>query len=315
MNYSKLLSEYIEKSNLSLGEIAKRIHEEKGIKIDRSYISMLKNNKTKNPASEEVNRAIAEVTGGDPDRLIWAAWIEKSEPGVREALMLINDNVITKAMKLTQKFPGYFYLTEEEQEKIEEDPDVRSFWDSLGDSIISNISSVSSHVVKPNQTLKEELRMKAEKLAGKKELVSGYLDIQESIKPFDPNSMQRIPILGSIQAGTPIEMIEDNEGYTLVDPNILNGKEGFALKVKGDSMIGDRIHDGDIVIVAKQEEIHSHEIAVVAVNGDHATLKRVKLHGDMCMLVPSNPTMEPQLIPAKDVHILGKVVEVKFQPK
>ena len=127
--------------------------------------------------------------------------------------------------------------------------------------------------------------------------------------------MLRIPVLGAVQAGTPIEMIVDNEGYTLVDPCLLRGSEGFALRVKGDSMVGDRIYDGDIVVVAKQNEVQPHEIAVVAVDGEYATLKRVKHHGETCLLLPSNPSMEPLIVPAKDVHILGKVVEVKFQPK
>lgn len=127
--------------------------------------------------------------------------------------------------------------------------------------------------------------------------------------------MVRLPIIGSIRAGEPIERLEYNEGYTLVDPDVLRGREGFALRVKGDSMSGDRIMDGDIVIVVKQPEVQPHEIAVVAVNGEEATLKRVKIQGDMCMLVPSNPEYEPMLYPAKDVHIIGKVVEVKFWPK
>lgn len=276
---------------------------------------MLKNNKTKNPASEEINRAIAEVTGGDPDRLVWSSWIEKSDPGVREALMLIDDNVITKAMKLTNKYPGYFYLSEEQQEKIADDQDVKEFWNSLGHSISNNITEVSSTTVKANPTFKEEIRKKAEKLSSHNDLVTQYNKIRESIEPYNPISMLRIPVLGAVQAGTPIEMIVDNEGYTLVDPCLLRGSEGFALRVKGDSMVGDRIYDGDIVVVAKQNEVQPHEIAVVAVDGEYATLKRVKHHGETCLLLPSNPSMEPLIVPAKDVHILGKVVEVKFQPK
>ena len=135
---------------------------------------------------------------------------------------------------------------------------------------------------------------------------------EEEIAPYSTDSMKRLPVLGCIAAGQPIYRIEHLEGYTLVDPDTLKGKEGYALRVRGDSMIGDRIHDGDIVIVAEQEEVQPHEIAVVAVNGERATLKRVERHGDMCLLVPSNPTMEPQLVPGRDVHILGKVVEVKF---
>lgn len=151
------------------------------------------------------------------------------------------------------------------------------------------------------------------------EFIQEMLELKKShdssIKTYDPSIMSRLPVLGTIRAGEPIDRIESNEGYTLVDPDLLRGREGFALRVQGDSMSGDRILEGDIVIVLKQEEVQAHEIAVVAVNGDEATLKRVKLHGNMVMLSPSNPAYEPQLLPAKDIHIIGKVVEVKFWPK
>jgi repressor LexA len=193
-----------------------------------------------------------------------------------------------------KKYPGYFNLTDEEQEKLESNPDVVDFWESLASSMEK----------------KEKQKVNNENLSNDESN-----SIAEGQVLYAIDSMMKIPVLGYIQAGQPIEMIENNEGYTLVDPHILHGMPGFALKVKGDSMIGDRIYDGDIVVVAKQEEVHPHEIAVVAVNGDYATLKRVKRHGNICMLIPSNPTMEPQLVPAEDVHIIGKVVEVKFWPK
>jgi SOS regulatory protein LexA len=286
VNYSGLIDLYINQSGMSLAEIAEGMKNEKGVKVDRTYLSKLRNS-PKYAASEEINQAFAEVTGGDPLPLVWAGLVYGSHPSVRDILMLIEDDVIIKAMNLMKKYPGYFNLTDEEQQKLEGEPDVKDFWESLGKSM----EREKSRSVERRDTLKD------------------------STTPYIVDTMIQVPVLGCIQAGQPIEMIVNSGEYTLVDPNLLRGKEGFALRVNGDSMIGDRIHDGDIVIVTKQEEVHPHEIAVVAVNGDHATLKRVKLHGNMCMLIPSNPTMEPQLIPAKDVHIIGKVVEVKFWPK
>jgi SOS regulatory protein LexA len=291
VDYSQLVDSYIKQSGLSLAEITKRMKDEKGVKVDRTYISKLRKN-PKYAATDDINRALAEVTGGDPNRLVWAGLIYGSEPLVRQALMLIDDEVITRAMMILDFIPGYFNMSEDEQMKYEDYDAVRKFWGALSESMVNKERSLN------RATIKDKVKNK--------------MLIREETVNYDPSSMVHIPVLGSIQAGAPIEMIENNEGYTLVDPNILGGKQGFALRVKGDSMIGDRIQDGDIVIVAKQEEVQPNEIAVVAVNGDHATLKRVKRHGDMCMLVPSNPSMEPQLVPAKDVHILGKVVEVKF---
>ncbi|MEM5014073.1 LexA family transcriptional regulator [Niallia taxi] len=304
MEYSKLIDEYIKKSGMSLAEIAEKMKNEKGVKVDRTYISKLRKD-PKYAASKEINHALAEVTGGDPHKLVWAGLVFGSHPSVREVLMLIDDEIIIKAINLMEKYPGYFNMSEEEQEKYNENHDVVQFWNDLAKSM--------------GKARKEHLRTQIERAYEEHGIKDDQEDddqpyVNESVSEYNPNSMISIPVLGCVQAGIPIEMIENPEGYTLVDPYILNGKDGFALRVQGDSMIGDRIHDGDLVIVSKQEEVQPHEIAVVAVNGDHATLKRVRLHGNMAMLIPSNPAMEPQLVPAEDIHILGKVVEVKFRP-
>ncbi|MEK5171791.1 LexA family transcriptional regulator [Heyndrickxia sp. FSL W8-0496] len=120
---------------------------------------------------------------------------------------------------------------------------------------------------------------------------------------------QRIPVLGYVAAGIPIERSEHIEGYELVEQEIIRGREVFGLRVKGESMIGDGIYDGDTVIVVKQVDIAPSDIAVVAVNGHEATLKRVKCENGMCMLIPSNPNMQPILVPAKDVYVIGKVIQ------
>ena len=94
-----------------------------------------------------------------------------------------------------------------------------------------------------------------------------------------------------------------------VEDSIIRGRSLFGLFVKGDSMIGDGIYDGDTVVVSQQNEVSPSDIAVVAVNGYEATLKRVRCEGEICMLIPSNSLMQPTLVPAKDVHILGKVIQ------
>lgn len=82
LKYHDLLSFYIENSGLSLGEISLRLKNKK-IEISKSYISKLKNG-SKPPASEELNRALAEITGGDPEQLIIAGYLEKAPAGVKE---------------------------------------------------------------------------------------------------------------------------------------------------------------------------------------------------------------------------------------
>ncbi|MGE6376570.1 helix-turn-helix domain-containing protein [Peribacillus muralis] len=154
----------------------------------------------------------------------------------------------------------------------------------------------------------------------KKALDSSYTDIydvenklieitnNQNIKHIY-NSKIEIPILGSISAGQPMDRIEYIEGYELVESETLRGRTAYCLNVKGDSMIGDGIYSGDVVVVVQQPEVTSSDIAVVSVNGEEATLKRVKCEGEMCILIPSNPSMQPQLVPAKNIQILGKVIQ------
>lgn len=139
-------------------------------------------------------------------------------------------------------------------------------------------------------------------------LINGSLN---QLTPFsiDDPDLVRIPILGSIRAGRPMDRIEYIEGYELAERDAIRGRKAFILSVRGDSMIGDHIFDGDRVVVVVQEEVSPSDIAVVAVNGDDATLKRVKFFDGKCLLIPSNTAMKIMEYPASDVHVIGKVIE------
>ncbi|OMF17192.1 hypothetical protein BK131_04290 [Paenibacillus amylolyticus] len=309
MNYAKLVDEYIKKSGLSLAAIAEKLHQEKGIKIDRSYISKLRNN-PKYPATDEINRALAEVTGGDPEKLVMAAYIERAPNEVKTSLkkVAVYENflkyiLVNKPLKIEVDDED---MSEEERREAVDYVNSPEFLATLDDEELDNFLNdiVDDMYYNDKDTYNN--------LIGS--LENNDQTIQESISSYRVNSMLKIPVLGQIAAGQPLDRIEYNEGYTLVDPSLLKGKEGFALKVKGDSMTGDRIHEGDLVIVSVQNEVHPHEIAVVSVNGEKATLKRVKRQNDVVMLLPSNPSYEAQLVPADQVEIIGKVVEVKFWP-
>lgn len=90
MDYAQLLSKYITESGLSLSDIAKAVTEKKGVKIDKSYISKIKN-KHVNPPSDEITLALAEITGGDPKRLIMASYIEKAPEEIKNLLKNAED--------------------------------------------------------------------------------------------------------------------------------------------------------------------------------------------------------------------------------
>lgn len=123
-----------------------------------------------------------------------------------------------------------------------------------------------------------------------------------------------IPIYGEIAAGRPALAEQNIIGYEKVPAGELNGGKYFYLIVKGDSMIGSRIYPGDKVLVREQPDVENGQIAVVIVNGDEATLKRVKYIEEAIILLPDNPVYEPQIYRADEVRIIGVVKKVEFDP-
>ena len=131
----------------------------------------------------------------------------------------------------------------------------------------------------------------------------------------------RIPVLGTIPAGIPLEAVEDILDWEELPPSWgSGGREYFALRVRGDSMYPEYL-DGDTVIVRKQPVCDNGDDCVVYVNGDDATLKRVKLGDDGSLTIqPLNPqyaprTFSPQEIVDLPVSIAGVVVELRRTKK
>ena len=116
----------------------------------------------------------------------------------------------------------------------------------------------------------------------------------------------QIPIVGTVAAGTPILAEECIEDYLTFDTQGLSG-EHFALKVRGESMVGAGILPNDLVVVHRQQEAHSGEI-VVALFEDEATVKTLRRRDGHTWLMPENPDYEP--IDGDGCTILGKVVAV-----
>jgi len=133
---------------------------------------------------------------------------------------------------------------------------------------------------------------------------------------YDGNvQYKKVPILGTIAAGIPILAHEDIIDYEYVSPC---EDVDYCLKVKGDSMIGIRIFDGDTVFVRKQSEVENGEIAVIQIDNENVTLKRFYKENNRIVLHSENPTMKDIIILAKDrktINILGRVVYVKFKVK
>lgn len=133
---------------------------------------------------------------------------------------------------------------------------------------------------------------------------AGLIEMDEmkkrAISLPDAQRADRIPVVGVVTAGVPILATENIEGYIPWD-----GEAGcFVLRVRGDSMIGAGILDGDKVVVRPQPDAENGQI-VVALLDDSATVKRLKKTGSDVWLMPENPSYEP--IPGNEAKILGRV--------
>jgi len=121
---------------------------------------------------------------------------------------------------------------------------------------------------------------------------------------------REIPVLGRIAAGAPLLAIEHVEGTVHVDAARFPGGQLFALKVRGDSMVGAGILDGDLVIVRPQPIAEPGEIVVALLGGEEATVKRFRPRGTEVRLESENKKYDPIVCQAHDVEIRGKVVGV-----
>ncbi|KON30906.1 hypothetical protein AC480_00025 [miscellaneous Crenarchaeota group archaeon SMTZ1-55] len=133
----------------------------------------------------------------------------------------------------------------------------------------------------------------------------------EVMGAFPFRSYRLVPLVGKVRAGSPSLALEDLEDTLTLDRSLARGDETFFLRVKGDSMIGDHIKDGDLALVQPQSMVDNGEISVVLID-DEATLKRVYREGNTLRLQPSNPTMKPITVGMGEgrVVIVGKVIGI-----
>jgi repressor LexA len=140
-----------------------------------------------------------------------------------------------------------------------------------------------------------------------------YLLGIENIEKISEKDSVRIPILGEIACGEPIFVQENFEGYIVEPKESLPPGDLYYVKAKGDSM-EPTIPNGSKVMIRKQSDVESNEIAAVLVNGDtEVTLKRVRKQNDSVILMPDNPKYNPIIVnehnPAK---IIGKAIRYTF---
>ena len=141
------------------------------------------------------------------------------------------------------------------------------------------------------------------------------LDFLTDDNPHQIKKGKKIPVLGSVPAGIPIEAVEDIIDYEEITDEMARAGDYFGLRIRGNSM-EPKISDGDVVIVRKQETVENGQIAVVMINGDDATVKKFYKTDAGIMLVGLNPsfsplTYTPEQAEQLPVRVIGRVVELR----
>lgn len=181
--------------------------------------------------------------------------------------------------------------------------------DALGYSSRSTIAKIESG---DNDISQSNIMAFANALQTTTAYLMGIEDLEG--KPIKPKAV-KIPVLGIVPAGVPIEAVQEVLDYEEITPEMARHGDFFALQIKGDSMAPE-LRDGDIVIIRQQPDISSGDIGVVMVNSEDATVKRVIKHDNGISIVPINPLYAPQYfsneeIDSLPVRIIGAVVECR----
>lgn len=188
-------------------------------------------------------------------------------------------------------------------------------WTQLKTSEMSGISK---------STLSDYINCKTMINPGNVEKLAKAFNVQKSdIDPSfnlewyeKPNSINltftKLPIVGAVSCGNGVVAYEDIEGYEEVPTSWLNGGEYFFVRAKGDSMIGARIMDGDLLLIRRQDDVENGEIAAVLID-DEIVLKRVYKTNGAIILQSENPKYQPIVVQnsdMKNVRIIGKLKKV-----
>src|SRR5436309_6268598 len=135
------------------------------------------------------------------------------------------------------------------------------------------------------------------------------LEIVSDEKLPDEERATKLPLLGNIAAGSPIEAVENREELDL--EQMFHSRNGvYVRKVRGDSMIEDQLCDGDYVVIERRESARNGEQVVALLDSGEATLKRFYREGSRIRLQPANSTMEPRIVEADRCRIQGVVIGV-----
>lgn len=197
--------------------------------------------------------------------------------------------------KLTKKQEEVLVFIKKYIVKYGYPPSVREICEGLG---LSSPATVHTHL--------KQLEKKGAISKAKSKFRTIEVNGVNEFMPKD-EELVKVPLLGKVTAGNPIEAIENPDEYFTLPANLIPAKETiFTLKVSGESMINAGILDGDIVIVQKQKTARNGEIVVAMTEENEVTLKRFYKEEDHIRLQPENDTMAPIIL--SNCLIVGKAI-------
>lgn len=176
-------------------------------------------------------------------------------------------------------------------------PSVREIGDAIGLSSPSTVHSHLSSLVKAGAIRRDPTKPRAIEIIA-----------DTPIHQADPEDIRRVPLVGRIAAGSPILAEEQIEEVLPLPADMVGGGPVFMLSVKGDSMIDAGILDGDYVVVRSQPDAPDGTIVAALVDGEEATVKRLRRRDGQVILEAANPAYGPMVFDS--VEVLGKVVSV-----
>ena len=182
-------------------------------------------------------------------------------------------------------------------------PSVREICEAVGLSSPSTVHSHLSSLVKAGYIRRDPSKPRAIEI-----LTETQVEAPEAA-PYTDDRLREVPLVGRIAAGSPILAAEDVETVMPLPEELVGSDPVFMLEVRGDSMIDAGILDGDYVVVRRQPDARDGEIIAALVDGEEATVKRLKREAGKVVLIPENPALEPMVF-EDGVEIIGKVVSV-----
>ncbi len=183
-------------------------------------------------------------------------------------------------------------------------PSVREIGEAIGLSSPSTVHSHLSALVKAGLLRRDPSKPRAI------EVLDPQTTRTSSPKTRHPaTDMREVPLVGRIAAGSPILATEEVQDVYQLPTSLVGRGPVFMLKVKGDSMIEAGIFDGDLVVIERGGSPSNGEIVAALIDGEEATVKRLRRNGAQVILEPANPALQP-IAYDSGVEVIGRVVNV-----